>query len=250
MKLLLVVAHPDDETVGAAVKLSRIDPSLITILHITNGSPRDMHDARANGFDTAEAYEEARRIELYQALALIGIRPEQCHQLNVVDKESCWRLPFLGEYIRNLLEALKPGMVLTHAYEGGHPDHDSASFAVRQAVSSASKFGRPAVIEFACYFAGPAGLETGTFLPGTGDASETIVLNQEEQRLKQAMLDCFRSQRRVLEGFRLDRECFRPAPVYDYTKAPHPGKLHYENHGWAVTGQTWREQAARAAGRS
>jgi LmbE family N-acetylglucosaminyl deacetylase len=246
VKFLLVAAHPDDETVGAAIKMSRMDASLVTILHITNGSPRDMQDARANGFATAEAYELARRSELHEAMALVGIRPEQCRYLNISDKEACSHPAFLTGQIGALVRELRPDVVCTHAYEGGHPDHDSASFAVRQAVFDPSEVRRPAVIEFACYFAGPDGLETGRFLPGTGDPAEIIVLKPEERRLKQAMLDCFRSQRRVLESFPPDRECFRPAPVYDYSKAPHGGKLHYENHGWGITGQTWREMVAQA----
>ena len=247
MKFLLVAAHPDDETVGAAIKMSRMDPSLVTILHITNGSPLDMQDARANGFRAAESYERARRAELEDAMALLGIRSGQCRYLNISDKEACSHMVFLTGQIGAVLWELRPDVVCTHAYEGGHPDHDSASFAVRQAVFDAPDFKRPAVIEFACYFAGPSGLETGRFLPGTGDPTEVIALTPDERRLKQAMLDCFRSQRRVLESFPPGRECFRPAPSYDYSKAPHAGKLHYENHGWGITGQAWRDLAARAA---
>src|SRR5690349_17361117 len=138
--------------------MSRMDPSLVTILHITNGSPRDMLDARANGFRTADSYAHARRAELCDAMALVGIRPQQCRFLNISDKEACSHLAFLTGQIGALLRELRPGVVCTHAYEGGHPDHDSASFAVRQAVFETSDVNRPALIEFACYFAGPGGL--------------------------------------------------------------------------------------------
>ena len=246
---LVVAAHPDDETVGAAIRLSRMDPLSITILHITNGSPRDLADARANGFETAETYEKARRAELHRAVSMIGLQPEQCLQLDVIDKEACHHLQFISTQIAALLRELQPALVLTHPYEGGHPDHDSASFAVQQAVDSASDIRRPAVLEFACYHAGPHGMVTGSFLE-TGDPTETIVLNEDERRLKQAMLDCFRSQQRVLAGFSIDRENFRPAPFYDFTKPPHAGTLHYENHGWGITGETWRVLANRILARA
>jgi hypothetical protein len=36
----------------------------------------------------------------------------------------------------------------------------------------------------------------------------------------------------------------RPAPLYDFTKPPHAGKLWYESLGWSMTGRRWRELAA------
>jgi len=41
-------------------------------------------------------------------------------------------------------------------------------------------------------------------------------------------------------------ERFRAAPVYDFTQAPHPGKLFYENFDWGMTGERWRDLAAEA----
>jgi hypothetical protein len=114
----------------------------------------------------------------------------------------------------------------------------------------------PEVYEFASYHAAAqtvaAGgtqsssrMETGRFLPG-GDPGEVIVLDETSRRRKQAMLECFKSQTAVLANFSIDEERFRPAPAYDFSSAPHAGRLYYENFPWGVTGERWRFLAAEA----
>lgn len=44
---LLSAAHPDDETVGMGATLYRLREA--AIIHVTDGAPRDMRDARAQG---------------------------------------------------------------------------------------------------------------------------------------------------------------------------------------------------------
>jgi hypothetical protein len=60
------------------------------------------------------------------------------------------------------------------------------------------------------------------------------------------MLDCFATQRQVLAAFPVGTERLRPAPRYDFTKAPHPGQLFYENFPWGMTGERFRQLAAEA----
>src|SRR5512133_2737573 len=73
---LVVAAHPDDEVIGIGGQLARLGPR-VHVLHVTDGAPRDMHDARVHGFDTRDAYADARRRELLAALADAGIGPER-----------------------------------------------------------------------------------------------------------------------------------------------------------------------------
>jgi len=45
---MAVVAHPDDETVGAGALLDRLDD--VVVVHVTDGAPRDLADARSAGW--------------------------------------------------------------------------------------------------------------------------------------------------------------------------------------------------------
>jgi hypothetical protein len=60
------------------------------------------------------------------------------------------------------------------------------------------------------------------------------------------MLDCYASQRRVLQAFPVTVERHRPAPRIDFRRPPHPGRLWYECFAWGMTGERWRALAARA----
>lgn len=226
-RVLLIAAHPDDETIGVGIRMTRWDPEQVTILHITDGSPRS--------YPGREEYAKARRQELSEALALAGIGEHRCRRLHFVDQEAYLHLPELVEQIGEIIDEIRPDVVYTHPYEGGHPDHDSAAFAVAQILPAR---------EYACYHAGPAGLVTGEFL-GTGEVELTI-LSEAERDLKRRMFQCFRTQQPVLRDFQVTSEKFRDAPRYDFTQPPHPGQLQYEKLGWNITGEMWRARAAEA----
>jgi LmbE family N-acetylglucosaminyl deacetylase len=239
---VLVAAHPDDEVIGAASQLARLRP---VIVHVTDGAPRDMRDASANGFSSREDYARARRAELECALALAGLGLEQTRELGIADQEASLNLEGLARRLAEVLTELKPEAVLTHPYEGGHPDHDATAFAVHAACRLA---GLPAaaIVEFTSYHAGSRGIEVFEFLPDAGSEIGTVFLSVAERVRKQAMIECFTTQREMLRQFPVDLERFRPAPAYDFTLPPHAGLLFYENFEWGMTGGRWRELAREA----
>jgi hypothetical protein len=62
------------------------------------------------------------------------------------------------------------------------------------------------------------------------------------------MIDCFATQRATLAQFPVGGvERLRPAPRYDFTQAPHPGRLFYEHHPWGMSGERFRRLAAEAS---
>jgi N-acetylglucosamine malate deacetylase 2 len=246
-RLAVVAAHPDDETVGAGALLARRG-RLAALIHVTDGAPRDMRDAAAHGFATRESYAAARRAELAAALAAAGIGAERQVELGAADQEASYRLPALARRLAALVVEIEPEILLTHSYEGGHPDHDAACFAVHAACAILRESGRaaPLLVEMTSYHACDGGFFAGDFLPDGDVAATTLVLDEDERALKRGLFECFATQQATLAGFPLDVERFRPAPRYRFERPPHEGRLYYESFPWGITGPCWRKLAKAA----
>ena len=241
-RILLVAAHPDDESIGAGGQLHH-SKDRVHILHATDGAPLNPAFARDAGFGSREEYARARTVELRCAVSQAGIPWERCRNIGLPDQDTVNHLPHLTEAIASHIDRIRPDCVLTHAYEGGHPDHDSCAFACRVALATAGS--TAGLWEFTSYHTGPDGLITGEFL---GDSGRTVVheLDEEQRTRKRRMFGCHGSQARVLDWFRIDREKFRAAPGYDFTRPPHEGRLHYETLNWGIDGARWRERVSEA----
>jgi LmbE family N-acetylglucosaminyl deacetylase len=242
-RVMIVAAHPDDETLGVGAQLCRFRDALI--VHVTDGAPRNGRDAIRHGFANAADYATARRAELTNALLAGDASGARTVGLGIPDQEACRDLADLTRRIVELLDSERPRAVITHAYEGGHPDHDAVAFAVHAACRLAPRESTPAILEMALYHHGRIGLVRGDFLPADRPAT-VISLDQAETRRKQDMFDCFTTQRWLLAEFPLESERLRPAPNYDFRAAPHRGTLHYMTLGWCMTGVKWRRAAAAA----
>jgi LmbE family N-acetylglucosaminyl deacetylase len=245
----MVVAHPDDEVIGAGAELRHL--AELTLIHVTDGAPRNLLDASREGFRCREDYARARRRELEAALAIAGCCAAGLRELCVADQETSYQLASIGQRLFELFAGSSFEAVLTHPYEGGHPDHDATAFAVQAACGLLERAGLPVPerCEFTSYHNDHGAMGVGRFLPA-GSAAEdrvvTVFLTPEEQRLKHELLACFPTQQLTLGAFPCDCERFRPAPQYDFTAAPAPGTLYYELFDWGITGVEWRNQAARA----
>jgi LmbE family N-acetylglucosaminyl deacetylase len=224
----LAVAHPDDETIGCGAVLPRIDG--LVLVMVTDGAP-----ATVPAGTTRDAYRATRAAELDAALAAGGVMAEVV-RLGIADQEVIFRVREVAEAIAAILARVSPRAVFTHAYEGGHPDHDAVALAVQLA-------GAEDVVEMPFYHREGEGMVTGRFLPG---APETVVrLTDAESRLKRAMLDAHRSQAEMLSRFGTVEERFRRAAP-DFTRPPHAGPLWYERFDWGVSGAEFRRLAADA----
>jgi N-acetylglucosamine malate deacetylase 2 len=235
-RVLVVVAHPDDEVVGAGALISRLPD--VWILHATDGAPRDPR-FMARGFEgTREEYTRTRRRELEDALSLAGIGADRLLGLRIADQEAVFEIPRLIEGIARAVREIGPEIVLTLAYEGGHPDHDAVALAARRAAAGIE------ILEMPLYHAEP-GTERMTvneFLPGPPETR--LALTEEERGLKRRMIETFATQAETLRDFLPPRdERFRPAPHYDFTRPPHEGRLQYETWGFPIDGKRWREAA-------
>ncbi|MGI4826667.1 MAG: PIG-L deacetylase family protein [Janthinobacterium lividum] len=263
-RLLIVFAHPDDEVLAMGARLERLAAS--RLLTVTDGAPSDGADARHHGFASLEDYRRARQNELAAALAHAGVSLETVSfgtafpPSPVADQTAALHLLALTHAIASAIKAFAPEAILTHPYEGGHPDHDACAFAVHTAVrlrsrpageegqTSAETTFVPVILETPSYHAGDNGsMQTGVFL-GSSASTQTIGrdLSAQEQANKQTRLACFRSQAETLAQFGTGRELFRVAPHYDFTKPPHAGQLFFEQFPWGMAGVQFRSLAAEA----
>jgi LmbE family N-acetylglucosaminyl deacetylase len=244
---LLVVAHPDDETACAGALLANLPTVWIAVL--TDGAPRDPVFASAAGAASRADYVKQRRAELEQAVALAGIGADRVFWMGAVDQEAALELPRLVQELVALVKQLDPELVLTQAYEGGHPDHDAAALVAQYALRLLARGRGPRLplLEMPSYHETDAGFVVGAFLPGHSRIA-TVLLDEAGRHRKTTMFECYRSQRDVLARVPLVAERFRPALPCDFGHPPHAGRLHYERLGWPLRGADFREQA-RSVGR-
>lgn len=248
--IVFVGGHPDDEVIGAGATLLRDVPRCM-VVHVTDGAPRDLRDAHAAGFATREAYAAARRIEARAALALARSLPTEIVTLDVEDQRASDAMDAIALRLCAVLREQTAPIVVTHPYEGGHPDHDATCFAVHAACAMLRAQGRHVpVIEFTSYHDVEGRTRYGEFLPHEpAGASITFALSPAEQTHKRQLFQCYATQQEVLRWIPVEVERFRPAPAYDFAVAPHSGALHYERYPWGMTGERWRALAAVATNR-
>ena len=230
----LVIAHPDDEVVGIGSRLRSFAD--LTLIHLTDGSPRDLRDARRSGFSSRRDYSARREAELEAALGRLGARPKRIGY-GVPDQETSQNLPALIERLRADLAGM--AAVLTHPYEHGHPDHDSAALSVAIAAPGLPRF------ELAFYHMSLSGPCFGAFWPDPASPETAWQLTPAERIAKGEAIACFASQRETLIQFPLAAERVRPAPDYDFTRPAPPGVALYESWGFRETAADWRAHAVR-----
>lgn len=234
-KTVLIVAHPADETLACAGLLPRLAD--VTVLHVTDGAPRNSADAQRHGFTHWADYARARRKEVERAAAVAGIPAACLKSLGVPDQGAAMQLAVLTRAMLGFIAGAQ--VVLTHAYEGGHPDHDAVAFAV--AAARARMRGRaPLVLELPLYQHSPAQASDGAA------GRVALHLTREERARKARMLAEFTTQQEMLVGFGVRDEVFRVAPAHDFTRPPLD--VRYERYDWGITGGRFAQLARAARG--
>lgn len=233
-RTLVLVAHPDDECISFGTLLQRMREPVVVFA--TNGSPQDPYFWKSHG--SREAYADLRRKEAFASMQAAGVKdvvflsdfPGGQH---LVDQQLFRNLNVAFNLLVDLVRRRMLQAVLTLAYEGGHPDHDSCSFLASQLGKS---FNLP-VWEAPLYHRLPEG--GGVFQGFIGEASEAVDIKptEQEKAAKREMCRAYPSQGDFLAHFDVAREIVRPQPGYDFTKPPHEGKTNYEVWQWSMTAQ-------------
>ncbi|HSB76537.1 MAG TPA: PIG-L family deacetylase [Terriglobales bacterium] len=230
-RTLVLVAHPDDEAVGCGALLQRLREPVVVFA--TDGAPRDAYFWEKWG--SREAYAQLRREEARSALGLAGVRHIEFLRAGegyFTDQELFRRLAPALDSLFVLAGRHQPEALLTLAYEGGHPDHDSCSFLMSVLGRSLSL----PVWEMPLYFRRKDGATLCQQFRVVNGMEVALEPSAEEQSTKHTMLAAYASQGEVLKQFSAAREWFRPQAAYDYSQPPHAGVLNYEAWGWPIKG--------------
>ncbi len=125
-RVLVLVAHADDECVGYGALLQKMREAVVVIA--TDGAPRD--EFFWGRYGSREKYAEVRREEARRAAQVAGVRElvllaEADGRLE--DQRLFLNLAAAYGLVAKVAERVRPEAIATLAYEGGHPDHDSCS---------------------------------------------------------------------------------------------------------------------------
>ena len=246
MKCAVIVAHPADEVVGAGCLISKLVD--VTVLHVTDGAHPDLRESGVASSRDHEIDGEALKRECKSALALAKVPEDRIIDFDVPNHCASEHLADLTKRIAGFMQQSGADIVVTHPYEGGHPDHDATAFATHAALRLMKRngFRPPVLFEMALHPSPDGNSKVPEFLPGADGEMTTLLLDERAAALKQKMFECFKSQRENLEVSPFGPERFRQPAAYDFTAPPQAGKLYYENFDWAPRSEEWRTRARQA----
>lgn len=232
-RTLIIVAHPDDEAVTCAALMQRMREPYV--LFCTDGAPLEPYFWRQYG--SREAYGLVRQEEARSALSQVGVREVEFLKVgsseHIVDQQLFRRLPEAIAGALQVVSRVRPKAVLTLAYEGTHPDHDSCNF-ITSVI--ARKQSLPAWEMPVYRLFHKQDLKFQSFMPKP-QPMISLHPTAEEIARKRQVLAAYASQGDFLIRFDSVQENFRPLAEYDYARPPHESVLNYEAWQWSMTGK-------------
>ncbi|MBS3061943.1 MAG: PIG-L family deacetylase [Candidatus Diapherotrites archaeon] len=220
--LLVIAPHRDDETLGCGEFIFDIQSQghFVWVAFLTSGTSPE-------GKLNHNGHVQLRRREARRALKFLGVPSHRNIFFPLLTRNTYRKIPFLFAQLSKHVKKIEPQFILAPAFEGGHPDHDVASF-----LAHLLKQHHPnvVVLEYALYNWKKGARKCKEFLEKDGFI--TWHPSKEAKKAKARALNQYRTQQHILSlEKRTFVERFRPQPEHDYSRPPAHQKALYER--WA-----------------
>jgi len=210
-RVLIFAAHPDDETVACGGLLQRSSESLV--LFAVDGAPRGYGFERK--FGSLGAYSEERFREASRALALVPRcsigRLARKDGTAFADQHLFQELKEAFLSLRRVTRDFAPDLLVSHAFEGGHIDHDTCHILAKQTASVLSL----CHMEFPLYWRTAQGQDVFQRFRDPRNDEVVLALSPRELLVKRRMLAEYKTQQDLTSVFAAATERFRPAAETD-----------------------------------
>jgi len=213
-KILLFVAHPDDETIGCSGLLQRASSALIVFA--VDGAPP--HYGFEKKYGSLQQYSDIRFLEASHALRALPHcsfrRLARQNGAHFVDQHLFEQLPEALTSLNQFVCRFSPDFIVTHAYEGGHIDHDACHVLAAYIARAHSLM----VMEFPSYWKAEDGRDIFQEFRDSRNDDVILRLSEHEIQVKRQMLASYRTQQALTPVFHLHSERFRPALDESHTE--------------------------------
>jgi LmbE family N-acetylglucosaminyl deacetylase len=225
-KVMVFVAHPDDETIACSGLLQRATVSLVVFG--VDGAPP--HYGFEKKFGSLAHYSEVRYLEASRALASI---PE-CSFRRLTRQDGSWfvdqhlfmELPEAFTSLCKIAGEFQPDLLISHAFEGGHLDHDTCHV-LAKSLARTLAVGQ---LEFPLYWNSKPGQDVFQEFREPREDDFVVQLSQTELIVKRRMLTEYRTQQNITSVFHPETERFRPVAEADGSK-PTWSTYPFQNRG-------------------
>jgi N-acetylglucosamine malate deacetylase 2 len=211
-RVLVFVAHPDDEVIGCSGLMQRAAGAMVVFA--VDGAPP--HYGFERRYGSLRNYSRQRFEEASRALGCIPHtvfrRLKRTDGSYFLDQHLFQELAEAFLSLRGMAREYLPSIIVSHAYEGGHVDHDACSFLALKAAESLAV----PLLEFPLYWRSESGHDTFQEFRESQGHEFVIDLTAAELRVKYRMLAEYRTQKELMSVFRSEKERFRHAVTRDY----------------------------------
>lgn len=223
-RVVVLVAHPDDETIACAGLLQRATRGLVVFA--VDGAPP--HYGFEKKFGSLLNYSSIRLEEASRALKFIpGVSVRRLTRPTgtaFVDQHLVLDLPEASASLRHVISDFNPSLFVSHAFEGGHVDHDACHILAKQA---SAEFGLRH-LEFPLYWRTGDGTDVFQQFRPNGNREFILQLTSQELNRKRRMFVEYRTQQNLTSVFTLENERFRYVTEAEHSK-PNWSAYPFEN---------------------